>query len=129
MFVTSGRHTASTMRFERPHEPLLPRRAFALRLLKSAALSSAGIFVSLALGVFGYRYFAGLPWIDAILNASMILTGMGPVNVMTTTGAKLFASCYALFSGIAFLTSAGVLVAPVAHRLLHRFHLDLEHGD
>ena len=81
--------------------------------------------VSLALGVLGYHLVAGLSWIDALVNAAMILTGMGPVNEMTTVGAKLFASFYALFSGVAFLTIVAVLLAPAVHRFLHRFHLDL----
>lgn len=80
---------------------------------------------SLALGVLGYHALAGLSWLDALVNASMILTGMGPVNEMTTVGAKLFASFYALFSGVAFLTIVAVLLAPAVHRFLHRFHLDL----
>jgi len=81
---------------------------------------------SLGLGVLGYRIFAHLGWIDSLLNASMILTGMGPVDPMRTNGAKLFASFYAIFSGVAFLSSVGVFLAPIAHRLLHRFHLDAE---
>ena len=80
---------------------------------------------SLGLGMVGYHQIAGLSWLDALLNASMILTGMGPVNEMTTVGAKLFASFYALFSGVAFLTIVAVLLAPAVHRFLHRFHLDL----
>ena len=80
---------------------------------------------SLLLGVLGYHLVAGLSWIDALVNAAMILTGMGPVNEMSTVGAKLFASFYALFSGVAFLTIVAVLLAPAVHRFLHRFHLDL----
>lgn len=80
---------------------------------------------SLALGMLGYHFLAGLSWLDALVNASMILTGMGPVNEMTTVAAKLFASFYALFSGVAFLTIVAVLLAPAVHRFLHRFHLDL----
>jgi hypothetical protein len=83
----------------------------------------------LALGVVGYHVFARLSWLDSLLNASMILTGMGPVNPMTTTGAKLFASFYALFSGVAFITTIGVLLAPAVHRFLHRFHLELASDD
>ena len=82
----------------------------------------------LALGVVGYHVFAKLSWLDSLLNASMILTGMGPVSPMTTTGAKLFASFYALFSGVAFITTIGVLLAPVS-RFLHRFHLELASDD
>ena len=81
------------------------------------------------MGILGYHYFGRLSWIDALLNASMILTGMGPVNRLDTDAAKLFASFYALFSGVAFLTFVGVLFAPVYHRFLHRFHLSEEDVD
>ena len=74
----------------------------------------------------GYHAIGGLPWVDSILNASMILTGMGPVDPMRTAAAKLFASAYAIFSGVAFLTSVGVLLAPLFHRFLHHFHLEVE---
>lgn len=71
-------------------------------------------------------YFYNLTWVDALLNASMILTGMGPVDVAKTNGAKIFASVYAIYSGVAFLTSVAVIFAPVLHRFLHRFHLNTE---
>ncbi|HXU32580.1 MAG TPA: hypothetical protein VN851_18590 [Thermoanaerobaculia bacterium] len=87
------------------------------------------IGVCLGVGVWGYWYFQDLPWLDALLNASMILTGMGPVDKPDCPSAKLFASAYALFSGVAFITGAGIGIAPLAHRLLHRFHLDEEDGD
>jgi hypothetical protein len=109
----------------RRHVPLLPPREFAVRLARNAVLGFALIVASLALGVVGYHVTAGLGWIDALLNASMILTGMGPVDPLTTDGAKLFASFYALFSGVAFLTIVAVLMAPLVHRFLHRFHLEL----
>jgi hypothetical protein len=80
--------------------------------------------VALSIGVVGYHAVAKLPWIDALLNASMILTGMGPVAPMTTTGSKVFASAYALFSGVVFLSSIGLVLAPLFHRILHKFHLD-----
>jgi hypothetical protein len=76
--------------------------------------------------VLGYHFVARLSWIDSLLNASMILTGMGPVDPLQTVGAKLFASCYALFSGIVFITTAGILLGPLVHRLLHKFHLEIE---
>jgi len=79
---------------------------------------------SLGLGIAGYHYLGELNWIDALLNASMILTGMGPVDVLHGNTPKLFASFYALYSGIVFLGVASVLVAPFAHRLLHKFHLE-----
>jgi hypothetical protein len=81
--------------------------------------------ISLAIGTAGYAYFATLSVVDAFLNASMILTGMGPVDKMVTTGGKLFASFYAIYSGVAFLTFCGVLFTPIYHRFIHRFHLDL----
>ena len=84
------------------------------------------IAVSLFIGACGYHVFGLLNWLDATLNAAMILTGMGPVDAMRTTGGKLFATGYALFSGVAFLTTVAVLYAPLVHRFLHRFHLDLE---
>jgi hypothetical protein len=84
------------------------------------------IFGSLAIGMVGYHVFLSLPWIDSLLNASMILTGMGPVDRAETVGAKLFASVYAIFSGVMFLTSVGVLIAPIVHRFMHRFHLETE---
>jgi hypothetical protein len=82
------------------------------------------ILCSLALGIISYHFVYGFPWIDSLLNASMIIGGMGPINELYTTGGKLFASFYALFSGIIFLIIAGVFIAPVAHRFLHRLHLE-----
>jgi len=82
------------------------------------------ILAALAIGVLGYHSVAGLSWIDSLLNASMILTGMGPVDPMKTDAAKLFASLYAIFSGSVFLTAIAFVLAPIFHRLLHRFHLD-----
>ncbi len=81
-----------------------------------------------ALGVLGYHYIARLAWIDAVLNAAMILTGMGPVDTMKDTPSKLFASAYALFSGVVFLSAISIVFAPVFHRVLHHFHLDEEDG-
>ena len=114
------------MVYERPHQQLLSRHQFAWRVLKGFAISGGIIFGSLAIGVAGYMHFGKMGVVDGIYNASMILTGMGPVTPMTATDGKLFASFYALFSGIAFLSSVGVLIAPVVHRFLHRFHLELD---
>ena len=100
------------------------RRPFYQRFLLALALSSALIAVSLGIGVLGYHGIAGLNWVDSILNASMILTGMGPVNTLNTDEAKLFASAYALFSGLIFITATGILLSPIFHRVLHRFHLE-----
>jgi len=112
--------------FEHRHQPLVPTAVFLRRLARSGLAFVLLIGVSLAIGTTGYHWIAGLPWIDALLNASMILTGMGPVDRLESSGAKLFASGYSLFSGVAFLTSVGVLGAPVIHRLMHRFHLGLD---
>lgn len=111
------------------HKRLPPRRVFALRLLRNLAYVSGMIAVSLALGAAGYHAFAGLPWLDATLNAAMILTGMGPVNPLTTSAGKVFGIAYALFSGVAFLTMVAMLLAPAAHRLLHRLHLEMHKDD
>lgn len=82
------------------------------------------IGVSLLLGILGYHFIAGFGWIDSLLEASMILSGMGPVKNLNTAGAKVFASCYALFSGVVFISATGILLAPMFHRVLHRFHLE-----
>lgn len=110
--------------YEHWAQRLISVAEFRKRVVRHAMLAFTVMLGSLAFGVLGYHYIAGLKWIDALLNASMILTGMGPVDEMKTTGAKLFASCYALFSGVVFLGIASVLVAPFAHRLLHKFHLE-----
>lgn len=111
------------------HRPLPPRSVFIGHLARNAAFAFSFIGLSLAGGALGYHHFEGLSWVDAILNAAMILTGMGPVSPLTSEAAKLFASGYALYSGVAFTTSIAVLLAPVAHRFLHKFHLDLTAPD
>jgi len=90
------------------------------------ALSIGIISFSLMIGVLGYHYLEGLSWIDALVNAAMLLGGMGPVDPLQTTAGKIFASFYALFSGMVLLVAVGVLIAPIFHRFLHRFHLDLD---
>jgi hypothetical protein len=112
------------MSFERRSEPLLPRRLFLRRVTRWSAVAGAVIVGSLALGVCGYHFLERLPWIDALLNASMILGGMGPVDAVRTTAGKLFASFYALFSGLVIIGVAGLLLAPVLHRFLHKFHIE-----
>ena len=113
--------------FETKNEPLLPRAEFLARLGRSFGVTLLIVAFSLLLGGAGYHYCGHLPWIDALLNASMILTGMGPVDPMRSTAAKLFAIFFSLYSGIAFLTMMAVLLVPVIHRVMHRFHL--EEGD
>ncbi len=93
-------------------------------MLLYVGLSTAMIAAALGVGVIGYRWFGGLDWIDALVNASMILGGMGPVDRMTTHAGKLFTSFYALFSGLLFIGAASVVLAPFVHRVLHRLHLD-----
>ncbi len=116
--------------FEHRSQPLLPRVAFYARMARSAAVVAAIVAFSLFLGSAGYHFFGALPWIDALLNASMILTGMGPVDPLKTLSGKLFATFYALYSGIAFLTMVAILMAPLLHRFLHKFHLEIsEEGD
>lgn len=105
-------------------EPLAAIRVFYTRVVRCFMLTLVIITFSLMIGTFGYRYFGGLDWVDALLNAAMILTGMGPVNPMTTTSGKLFAVFYCLYSGIAFLSLVAIISAPIYHRFLHRFHLD-----
>ena len=108
-----------------PIRRLAPRSVSLRRLLRSALLAGATVAGCLAIGVVGYHLSAGLGFLDALLNASMILAGEGPVDPMVTVAGKWFASFYALFSGVAFITTIGLLMAPVIRRFLHRFHLDL----
>jgi hypothetical protein len=110
--------------FEHRSAPLLPFARFLRRFLRSVALVCVLLGVSLAIGVLGYHAIAALPWIDALLDASMILAGMGPVSELRSDAAKVFAAIYALFSGVVFITSIGVIGAPVVHRFLHQFHLE-----
>ena len=113
---------------ERKNQPLAPLGVFLLRLWRNFLGALAFLAASLGMGTLGYHYIGDVPWIDGLLNAAMILTGMGPVDPMKTTEGKLFATFYALYSGVAFLTMVAVMLAPVYHRLLHHFHLGTE-GD
>ena len=110
--------------YEHRTRPLLSRRQFFVRLARSAWLGLLIIIGALGLGMIGYHLFEKMSWLDAFANASMILSGMGPLTELKTSGGKFFAGCYALFSGVAFLTSVGVLFAPVVHRFLHKFHVE-----
>lgn len=112
--------------FEHRQQPLAPRRVFYGRLARSILLAGAIVLVALGLGMLGYRILENMPWLDAFLNAAMILSGMGPVGTLQSPAAKLFAGCYALFSGLVFISVTGVLFAPVFHRFIHKFHLDQE---
>ncbi len=115
--------TKKAIWFERRQDKLLPRRLFLRRLARWCALAAAVVAGSLAVGICGYHYLGGLPWIDSLLNASMILGGMGPVDPLKGNAAKIFASLYALYSGLALIAVVGLMLAPVLHRLLHKFHI------
>jgi hypothetical protein len=110
--------------YEHRSQPLLTRREFARRMLWHGIFASTVLAISLGMGVLGYHYIEQIPWVDALLNAAMILGGMGPVDTLHTAPGKLFASFYALYSGMIFLVVVGILIAPLAHRLMHRLHLE-----
>ena len=109
---------------EQHHERLIPLPAFLRRVAKSVTLASVLVVIALGIGVLGYHTIEELPLIDAVLNASMILGGMGPVDELHTNAGKLFASGYALFSGLIFVIVAGIVIAPILHRFFHWFHLE-----
>jgi len=111
------------MKFEKKTQPLVSKKEFLRRLLRSIVIAFILVTVSLLIGTAGYHYFGELHWLDSFLNSSMILTGMGPVDKLNSDAGKLFAAFYSLFSGIAFLTTISVILAPILHRGLHRFHL------
>ena len=115
--------------YEHHSEKLLPRRKFAGRVLQHLAIALLLVGGALSIGASGYHFIAGLPLVDSILDASMILGGMGPVDPLVTTPAKLFASAYALFSGLVFIGVLGILILPFAHRVMHKLHLEDAQGD
>jgi hypothetical protein len=112
--------------YEHRRQPLLSRAAFLRRVARHAGIALGIVVGSLVLGILGYHILESLAWIDALVNAAMILGGMGPVNELHTDAGKLFAAFYALYSGVVFLVVAGVLFAPLIHRFLHRFHLGMD---
>jgi len=109
--------------FERRTEKLLARPQFYRRVARNASYGLVLVALSLAVGMVGYHGLEHLPWPDAFLNAAMILSGMGPVDPLHSTAAKIFAGCYAIFSGIALISTAAIMFAPIVHRALHKFHL------
>ncbi len=111
-------------RYETVRQPVLPSRQFVVRLGRHFAAASLLIGVSLLLGMAGYACFEGMGWVDAFANASMILSGMGPLSPLQTPGGKVFAGAYALYSGLALVAATGILLAPVLHRILHQFHVE-----
>ena len=113
--------------FERRREPLAPPARYRGRVIRASIFAGGLIGFSLAIGILGYHYFAEIDdWVDCLYNASMILGGMGPASDLHTRRGKVFASFYALYSGVTLLTSVGVLIAPTLHRALHRFHIETE---
>ena len=118
------RKSQPALLFEHKSQPLLSRRAFIGRLALSMLWALGLVAVSLAIGMIGYHALESLDWLDAFLNAAMLLGGMGPLDAPKTPGGKLFAGLYALYSGLVFIVTAAVLFAPLLHRVLHRFHVD-----
>lgn len=110
--------------FEHRSDPLLPRHRFVWRVAGFVGLSAAAIGCALGIGVLGYHYLGELSWIDALVNASMILGGMGPVDPIASHAGKLFASAYALFSGLLFIGAASLVLTPFLHRVMHKLHIE-----
>ncbi len=110
--------------FEHKTAPLVSRPVFFYRVWKSLVFAISILIGSLGIGMAGYHWLCHLSWLDSYVNASMILTGMGPVAVIQSTIGKLFAGTYAIFSGVAFLTMASVILGPFFHRFMHKFHVD-----
>jgi hypothetical protein len=117
------------LRFERKYDQLAPASVFLQRMTASLALALVLIAIALLIGVAGYHCLGGFNWIDSLLEASMILGGMGPVNQLSDNAAKIFASAYALFSGLMFIGIMGVVLSPIVHRFMHKFHIDEEGED
>ncbi|MBK8551688.1 MAG: hypothetical protein IPL53_11745 [Ignavibacteria bacterium] len=110
--------------YEPFNEPLASKKKFKQRVMKSGKFALMIFIAALTIGVCGYHFIADLDWVDAFLNASMILGGMGAINDLNSNAAKIFAGCYALFSGVTFLSSMAIFMSPVIHRILHKLHID-----
>ena len=110
--------------FEHKKQALAPIGTFYQRVMKHIIFAMLVIIVCLAIGITGYHYLAKIPWLDALHNASMILSGMGPVVDIKTVSGKWFSSAYALFSGVVFITNVGIILAPAIHRMFHRLNLE-----
>ena len=109
--------------YEHRKQKLAPMATFYQRVLKNILLAVTVLVICLVIGIFGYHYTANIEWLDAVHNASMILSGMGPVVEIKTVGGKWFSSFYALFSGVVFITNVGIILAPAMHRMFHRLHI------
>jgi len=110
--------------YEHKKQKLAPKKIFYKRVLNNIFLALSVMAICLIIGITGYHYTAGIPWLDALHNASMILSGMGPVVEINTVSGKWFSSLYAIFSGVVFITNIGIILAPVIHRLIHRLHIE-----
>ncbi len=110
--------------YEHRKQKLAPMATFYQRVLKNILLAVTVMVICLFIGIFGYHYTADIPWLDAVHNASMILSGMGPVVEIKTVAGKWFSSFYALFSGVVFITNVGIILAPAMHRMFHRLHIE-----
>ncbi|MCX5696309.1 MAG: hypothetical protein NTW18_06650 [Candidatus Omnitrophica bacterium] len=110
--------------FEQKHQKIAPVSVFIRRVAVYIGIAILVILIALFIGVAGYHWIAGFSWVDSLLNASMILGGMGPVNLLSNASAKVFASLYALFSGLVFIAVMGIVFTPIVHRMLHKFHMD-----
>jgi hypothetical protein len=111
-------------RYERRGQPLLAGRLFLIRVGRHVLLALSILLLFLLIGTLGYHYFASLPWLDAVLNASMILSGMGPVDQLTNASGKTFATLYALISGLVFAFTSGIIISPILHRVFHSLHIE-----
>jgi hypothetical protein len=114
----------SFLRYERKNEPLVSRKVFLRRLGRNALVALSIIGASLVVGILGYRTLEGMAWIDAFLESAMLLGGMGPIHAPMTPAGKIFAGVYALYSGILVIGTAGIILAPIFHRVLHSIHVE-----
>lgn len=119
----------SFIRYEHKGEQLVPREVFLRRLGRNATVALSIIGVSLIVGIIGYRTLEGMDWVDCFLESAMLLGGMGPIHAPATTAGKLFAGVYALYSGILVIGTAGIILAPIFHRLLHSLHVEDEEDE
>lgn len=112
--------------FENFNSPLASRKTYHNRLIKTGLFAFTIFFSALSTGIMGYHFIAGFDWVNSFLNASMILGGMGEISELNNNPAKIFAGCYALFSGVTFLSSMAIFLSPIVHRLIHRLHIDVK---
>ncbi|HRN85153.1 MAG TPA: hypothetical protein PK857_10065 [Hyphomicrobium sp.] len=115
--------------FEHKSEKVIPRQRFVRRMGRALLLWAMLTFGGLAIGMIGYSATEGMGFADSFVNAAMILSGMGPVDQLHTTAGKIFAGLYAILSGLIIVIGAGFVLAPIAHRVLHRFHVETKRGD